>query len=341
MFLDEIGDISPAFQAKLLRVLQEGEFERVGGSETLKVDVRFVFATNRNLEDAVERGAFRADLYYRINVVSILLPPLRERGDDTPLLALEFLRRFNEENGAEQAIDARRDQLLQTCYFPGNVRELENCVRRTATLSRADRIVRRGFRLCGRRLSLLDAVEGLRPDNAGCPRQKAQRAASSARRAPRRLGRRSCARDGLGQDSAQAGPAPDREKLVDAMEKAGWVQAKAARLLNLTPRQIAYALGKHNIPIKKFRHAPQGMSHFKRGRLRTLQTAGAKGWKAAPAQLARGLLSIGCVPVWAGRPDGTLNRFNEEIFRCPTRSSLRNARGAAFASSNVRTRRFR
>ena len=99
LFLDEIGEISPAFQAKLLRVLQEGEFERVGGAKTIKVDVRFVFATNRNLEEAVERGTFRADLYYRINVVSIVLPPLRERGDDVPLLAQEFLRRFNEENG--------------------------------------------------------------------------------------------------------------------------------------------------------------------------------------------------------------------------------------------------
>ncbi len=104
LFLDEIGDISPGFQAKLLRVLQDGAFERVGGSHTVKVDVRFVFATNRNLERAVERGDFRADLYYRINVVSVLLPPLRDRPEDIALLAQEFLRRFNEEDGVQKTL---------------------------------------------------------------------------------------------------------------------------------------------------------------------------------------------------------------------------------------------
>src|SRR5208337_3704290 len=140
LFLDEIGEISPAFQAKLLRVLQEGEFERVGGMRTLKVDVRLVTATNKNLEAAVERGQFRADLYYRINVVSILLPALRERPEDVSLLAQEFLRRFNEENGTRKKLTATAVRLLQACDFPGNVRELENCVRRTATLAREEAI---------------------------------------------------------------------------------------------------------------------------------------------------------------------------------------------------------
>ena len=98
LFLDEIGEISPAFQAKLLRVLQEQEFERVGGNHTIKVDVRVVTATNRNLEEAVARNEFRADLYYRISVVPMLMPPLRERRSDIPLLAGEFLKRFNDEN---------------------------------------------------------------------------------------------------------------------------------------------------------------------------------------------------------------------------------------------------
>src|SRR5208282_4864897 len=140
LFLDEIGEISTTFQAKLLRVLQEGEFERVGGSQTVKVDVRFVFATNKNLEAAVERGEFRADLYYRINVVSIVLPPLRERPEDVSLLAQEFLRRFNEENGTRKKLATTAVRLLQACDFPGNVRELENCVRRTATLAREEEI---------------------------------------------------------------------------------------------------------------------------------------------------------------------------------------------------------
>ena len=96
LFLDEIGEISPAFQAKLLRVLQEGEFERVGGMKTIKVDVRLVAATNRNLEEAVAKGDFRADLYYRINVITILLPALRDRREDVFPLAQEFLKRFNE-----------------------------------------------------------------------------------------------------------------------------------------------------------------------------------------------------------------------------------------------------
>ncbi|MCB1758105.1 MAG: sigma 54-interacting transcriptional regulator, partial [Gammaproteobacteria bacterium] len=98
LFLDEIGEISPAFQAKLLRVLQEGEFERVGGAKTLKVDVRIVCATNRNLEEAVAKNQFRADLYYRINVVTLLLPPLRQRVEDIPALARLFLERFSNEN---------------------------------------------------------------------------------------------------------------------------------------------------------------------------------------------------------------------------------------------------
>ncbi|MCA8909646.1 MAG: sigma 54-interacting transcriptional regulator, partial [Rhodospirillaceae bacterium] len=122
LFLDEIGEISKTFQVKLLRVLQEGEFERVGGTRTLKVDIRLVAATNRNLEEAVATDAFRADLYYRICVVPIMLPPLRDRPGDIPLLARAFLTKFNRENGtalrmAEGALDT-----LRNCYFPGNVR---------------------------------------------------------------------------------------------------------------------------------------------------------------------------------------------------------------------------
>src|ERR1035441_7426002 len=115
LFLDEIGEISPAFQAKLLRVLQEGEFERLGGNRTIKVDVRMVTATNRNLEAAVLAGDFRSDLYYRISVVPIFLPPLRERREDVGLLADEFLRRFNKEHGvslnlSQRAVEVRSEE---------------------------------------------------------------------------------------------------------------------------------------------------------------------------------------------------------------------------------------
>lgn len=251
LFLDEIGEISPAFQAKLLRVLQEGEFERVGGSQTVKVDVRFVFATNRNLEEAVERGDFRADLYYRINVVPILLPPLRERPEDVALLAQEFIRRFNEENGVRKRLTPAAIRLLQRCNFPGNVRELENCVRRTATLSRDDALVEGDFACTvGACLSstLWKDFSAPPPETRRIPEPATFDAA--ARRVPSRSDV-TRARASARTEINGAG-APDRASLISALEKAGWVQAKAARLLNLTPRQIAYALTKHQIPIKKF-----------------------------------------------------------------------------------------
>src|SRR5208282_734404 len=118
LFLDEIGEISPSFQAKLLRVLQEGEFERVGGSRTLKVDVRLICATNKNLEQAVTKGEFRADLYYRINVIPIFLPPLRERPGDIALLARSFLDRFNSENGRKLTLASSGMEMLKRCSFP-------------------------------------------------------------------------------------------------------------------------------------------------------------------------------------------------------------------------------
>ena len=124
IFLDEIGEISPSFQAKLLRVLQEGEFERVGGQQTLKINFRLVCATNRNLEELVSEGKFRADLYYRINVVPLMLPPLRERPGDIPELAMHFLSQYAEENGHPLTFAPNSIEVLTKCYFPGNIREL-------------------------------------------------------------------------------------------------------------------------------------------------------------------------------------------------------------------------
>jgi len=138
LFLDEIGEISPAFQTKLLRVLQEREFERVGGSRSIKVDVRLITATNRDLEKAVVKGDFRADLYYRINVVSIFIPPLRERREDIPYLVEHFLEKFRLENNRELSISPRALNIMVNCFWPGNVRELENCVERTATMMRGE-----------------------------------------------------------------------------------------------------------------------------------------------------------------------------------------------------------
>ena len=136
IFLDEIGDLSPATQIRLLRVLQEREFERVGGTETIKVDVRVIAATNADLEARVSRGLFRKDLYFRLNVVPIHLPPLRERREDIPLLVYTFIRRFAERNRKDvQEITPEALQRLMAYHWPGNVRELENCIERMVVVA--------------------------------------------------------------------------------------------------------------------------------------------------------------------------------------------------------------
>jgi Nif-specific regulatory protein len=145
LLLDEIGDIPPSFQAKLLRVLQEGEFERVGGSKTLKVDVRVIAATHCDLEAATAKKTLRADLYYRLGVAPIHVPPLRERKDDIPMLAQHILSRFNAENDRAMTFHPGSIELLCKCAFPGNVRELENCVRAAAAMAREAQIVEKDF----------------------------------------------------------------------------------------------------------------------------------------------------------------------------------------------------
>jgi DNA-binding NtrC family response regulator len=142
LFLDEIGDIPSAVQVKLLRVLQQREFERIGGSKTIKVDVRIVAATNADLEKLVEEGKFREDLYYRLHVIQIMLPPLRQRPEDVPLLVEGFLEKFNRENDRRITAVAPDALLCLTSYpWPGNVRELENIVERCVVLSDPDAAV--------------------------------------------------------------------------------------------------------------------------------------------------------------------------------------------------------
>jgi Nif-specific regulatory protein len=262
LFLDEIGEITPAFQAKLLRVLQEGEFERVGGTRTLKVDVRLVCATNRNLEEAVQRGEFRADLYYRISVVPIFLPPLRDRKGDLEKLANEFLRRFNSEQGGKLRLSDSAMGVLNECGFPGNIRELENCIYRTATLANGDVIVDKDFSC--RKDGCLSAIlwsapsakwpAGTTPLPIVAP-QPAPRPPAPVEVSPPPPATPIVGETCPGAENCtviEKDPRTDYEKLVDAMERAGWVKAKAARLLGLTPRQIGYALQKHGIEVKKF-----------------------------------------------------------------------------------------
>jgi Nif-specific regulatory protein len=241
LFLDEIGDVSPSFQVKLLRVLQEREFERVGGNKTIKVDVRLICATNRNLEEAVKKGEFRSDLYFRINVISILLPSLRERREDIPLLVESIIGRFNRDNGAKVGITPEAMHVLSNCHWPGNVRELENCVERFATMSRSN-VIREVDIPCQTNQCLSSTLWQYQPSGHVIPI------------APIAPEPKVHEHTHVNAEPVDMEPKSmtEREQLVSAMERSGWVQAKAARLLNLTPRQMGYALRKYNIEVKRF-----------------------------------------------------------------------------------------
>jgi transcriptional regulator with PAS, ATPase and Fis domain len=137
LFLDEVGDMSLTLQAKLLRCLQEGEFERVGGTETLRVDVRLVAATNQDLAAAIAERRFREDLYYRLNVISVHVPPLRERAGDVPLLIGHFIKKYTEETGRKiEGITQDCLEAMSSYPWPGNVRELENIVEQLVVMAR-------------------------------------------------------------------------------------------------------------------------------------------------------------------------------------------------------------
>jgi Nif-specific regulatory protein len=219
IFLDEIGEISPAFQAKLLRVLQEGEFERVGGVKTHLVDVRVVAATNKDLETAVQAGSFREDLYYRLNVMPIHMPPLRERSEDVPDLARFLVGKIARSQGRELEIDDSAIGLLMRYDWPGNVRELENCLERAAVMSEAGLIDRNTINLTGLQSSLQPVLST---------------GASNGSR--------------IDIDDPDL---DERERVIAALEQAGWVQAKAARLLGMTPRQIGYRIQTLNIKVRQ------------------------------------------------------------------------------------------
>ena len=257
LFLDEIGDISPAFQAKLLRVLQEREFERVGGTKAVKVDVRLIFATNRDLEKMVQRGEYRADLYYRINVVSIFLPPLRERRADIPPLVAHFIDRYNKENRRQLKVSPEAMKVLASCYWPGNVRELENCIERTATMIRGDTIHEFGFPCKQNRCLTQTLHEADKADAVAPVRTRSIPIHPVERELPAEgevthIGPTSRLPPSPAGVAGEPPPEGERDRLIWAMEQCGWVQAKAARLLRLTPRQMGYALQKNRIEVRKF-----------------------------------------------------------------------------------------
>lgn len=219
LFLDEIGEISPMFQAKLLRILQEGELERVGGGQTIKVDVRIVAATNRNLEAEVEKGKFREDLYYRLNVMAIRLPALRERIVDVPELSKFLLSKIAKQQGRDLRLTDNAIRMLMGYDWPGNVRQLENCLERASVMSEEGTI---------------DCDVIALPDNYG----------GGSAIIP-------SAHNIVPEVDLNNPEMDERERLIAALEQAGWVQAKAARLLGMTPRQIAYRIQTMKINVRK------------------------------------------------------------------------------------------
>jgi DNA-binding NtrC family response regulator len=210
VFLDEIGEMAPGLQAKLLRFLEEKTFKRVGGVADIRVDVRVIAATNRTLEDEVKKGRFREDLYYRLNVLPIVLPPLRARAEDIPTLVHYFVDAYNAEfkkrvTGVTD--DAMRT--LQTYGWPGNIRELRNAVERAMLLAEGDRLTASDFPVAAAGPRLTEAVE--------------------------------LPATGIDLDTLE------RSLVVQALERSGWNQTRAATLLGLNRDQIRYRIEKFKL----------------------------------------------------------------------------------------------
>jgi two-component system response regulator PilR (NtrC family) len=212
LFLDEIGELSHPLQVKLLRALQEKSIRRVGDTADRKIDVRIVSATNRRLEDEVAAGRFREDVYYRLNVIQLTLPPLRDRPEDIPLLAQHFIRRFADEIGKEvEGMDGEAFDMLSTYGFPGNVRELENLIERAVALARGPVIG----------TALLPPTVTANPSAGPISRI-----------------------DDEGVDLEALVATYERSLLSEALSKTGGIKKKAARLLGISFRSFRYRLEK-------------------------------------------------------------------------------------------------
>jgi len=210
LFLDEVGELPPPVQVKLLRFLQEREFQRLGGNQTIRADVRVISATNRDLEARIREGAFREDLFYRLNVVVMSIPPLRERKADIPLLTEHFLERYARENGKEiDGLSREAKDLLLKYDYPGNVRELENIIERAVVISRGPVI----------------SVEDL-PFQERAPGNGTERSGS------------------LMKDSVEA---LEQRLIEDAMRQVNNNQSRAADLLGISERMLRYKLKKYGL----------------------------------------------------------------------------------------------
>ncbi len=235
LFLDEIGETPMSAQVKLLRVLQERQFERVGGGQTITVDIRLIAATNRDLEEAVREGKFRLDLYHRLSVVGLLLPPLRERREDIPLLADNFLKQLNSENNKQLALSHEAIEVLQACNWSGNVRQLRNCLERVVVTTKHPRILPEDVSCHSPAFCFSCLLEQVH-----VPEHESRSSLSPAPAAP---------------DPPLSVPlghnGDERDQILQALEKSGWVQAKAARLLGMTARQLNYRVRKYEITLKR------------------------------------------------------------------------------------------
>ena len=227
LFLDEIGELALTLQTKLLRVLQEKQFERLGGTITLSVDVRVIAATNRSLERAVVEKTFREDLFYRLNVVPLVMPPLRERREDIPLLLEYFLKESNVNNEREVRISKPVMEFMMKYNWPGNVRELQNLVERLVIMA-DNKAVKMGDLPS---YMLTESEEEIhvksKPESEGSLSGK--------------IARRSRSLKDLEKDEIEA-----------ALKRHGWVQARAARELGLTQRQIGYKIKKYGLSMPEY-----------------------------------------------------------------------------------------
>jgi len=216
IFLDEIGDISPATQVKLLRVLQEKEFERVGGLEVIRADIRFVAATNKDLEKEVREGRFREDLYYRLNVIPIFLPPLRDRKEDLPLLVQHFIDKANKSNNKQiKKVSDDAWEYIMNYTWPGNVRELENAIERATVMCQGETIEREHFPL--------DLRANIRP--AGEDELE----------------------NGDIQNLPKAVERLERRLLVNALNQTKGNKRKASQLLGVTERMLGYKVKQYGL----------------------------------------------------------------------------------------------
>jgi len=225
VFLDEIGDMSPMLQVKLLRVLQEHQFERIGSTRTIKADIRVIAATHQDLKKQVEQGHFREDLYYRLNVVPIKVPPLRERRSDIPLLCEHFLTRLAAQKGlARKTLHPEVKDRLMRYDWPGNVRELENLLERMVILAEGDQILPEDLppRLAGELPPL--PAEDPPPEPAAQPELPEE-----------------------GLDFNQAVDAFERRLIIQALERTGWVKNRAANLLRLNRTTLVEKIKKKGI----------------------------------------------------------------------------------------------